>query len=181
VVIPRLCAHFSPLPPDTPERKKDRWPVFLSQWTRGANIILEIIERMTFSRRNAMPRRPEDDDAFEEERPRSGSRRDDDDDDDDRPRRRRRDDDDDADDLPRIRKKPMSGLDGTFANTSLPILIIFGMCCSGIALILSIVGLATCHDPTARKNATIVLIISIVFVVIWNVVYCAGEGMHEFK
>jgi hypothetical protein len=83
--------------------------------------------------------------------------------------------DDDLDDLRPIRKNTLSGLDSTFATTSFPLLILFGVCCSGIALILSIVGLATCKDPTARKNATIVLIISIIFVVIGNGVYCAGQ------
>src|SRR5437870_1870287 len=93
-------------------------------------------------------------------------RRDDDEDEDrdeeeDRPRRRRRRDDDD-DDLPVRRKKTLSGLDAMYHDTSLVILILFGCLCGWIAVILSVIALATCKDETAKKNATIVLIIAVV-------------------
>jgi hypothetical protein len=88
------------------------------------------------------------------------SRDEDYDDDDDRPRRRRRDDDDD--DSSDIRSKKLTGMDGMFGNTNIVMLILFGFCCGGIALILGIVGLATCKDPKARTNAMIVTILGAV-------------------
>ena len=76
-----------------------------------------------------------------------------------RPSRRRDDDDDDVAD--RIRRRPaqLSGLDGTFANTNIVVLVLFGICCGDIALILGIVGLCICKDELARRNALIVTII----------------------
>jgi hypothetical protein len=71
------------------------------------------------------------------------------------------DDDEDDDDMPSVRKKePLSGLDGFFANTSTVVLVIFAFCCGTIALILSIIGLITCKDETAKSNARLVLIIT---------------------
>ncbi len=82
------------------------------------------------------------------------------------------DDDDDMDDLPPVRKKELSGMDGFFTNTSFPVLMLLGVCCSFIAGILSIVGLATCKDPTAKQNAMTTLIVSVIFFVIWNTLNC---------
>jgi len=76
--------------------------------------------------------------------------------------RNRDDDDDDID----VGKKPLSGLDGMFANTNMAILIIFGCCCGGIAAILGLVGVLTCTDPKAKSNATIVMIIGAVSMVL---------------
>ena len=53
----------------------------------------------------------------------------------------------------------LSGIDGMFANTNIVVLILFGFCCNGIALILGIVGLITCKDEVAKRNALIVTII----------------------
>ena len=53
----------------------------------------------------------------------------------------------------------LTGLDRMFARTNFVLLILFGICCNGIALILGIVGLIVCKDPTARTNALIVTII----------------------
>jgi uncharacterized membrane protein len=75
----------------------------------------------------------------------------------------RYDDDDNADDvdLPRRRSKPQVGwLDQQFRDTHVIILVLFSLCCGWIALIFGIVGVATCKDPTARTNATIVLVVS---------------------
>jgi hypothetical protein len=96
------------------------------------------------------------------------------------PRRRRREDDEttdqsrrrddlDFDDDTDVRLPPphqLSGLDGTFANTHIVALVIFSLCCGGIALILGIIGLITCKDPRARQNALIVTIISGIFTVL---------------
>jgi len=46
-----------------------------------------------------------------------------------------------------------------FANTNIVLLILFSFCCNGIALILGIVGLITCKDELAKRNAMIVTII----------------------
>ena len=85
------------------------------------------------------------------------------------PRRRNRRDDDDYDDVAdRIRRRPAqrSGLDGTFADTNIVVLVLFSFCCGFIALILGIVGLCTCKDELARRNALIVTIISGVLTVV---------------
>ena len=74
-------------------------------------------------------------------------------------------DDEDDDDLRPVRKRELSGLDGMFANTNMVVLVLFGLCCNGLCflpLILSIIGVTTCTDETARSNAKIVMIISIV-------------------
>jgi len=89
-------------------------------------------------------------------------------------------DDDDDDDLPPVKKKePLSGMDGFFGNTNIVVLVIFGFCCSGIALILGIIGLVTCKDPKAKSNATIVCVIGGIMVVVWTVLNIVGRGMQH--
>ncbi len=51
-------------------------------------------------------------------------------------------------------------IDKTFKNNAIIVLIIFSVCCNGIAVILGIIGVILCKDPVAKKNAIIVLIIS---------------------
>jgi hypothetical protein len=80
----------------------------------------------------------------------------------DRPRRRRRDEEDEPyrrreyDD--RFRQR--SWLEKELINTNIVILVIFGFCCNGIALIFGIIGVLTCQDPEAKQKALILLIIS---------------------
>ena len=50
-----------------------------------------------------------------------------------------------------------------FFNSNIVILIIFSICCSPLAFILGIVGLITCTDATAKRNALIVTIIGAIF------------------
>lgn len=71
---------------------------------------------------------------------------------DERPSRRRRDDDDDA-------PAQLGPLDKMFRDTNIVFLILFGLCCRGLALILSAVGYFTAKDPKAKKNALIVMCI----------------------
>ena len=84
-----------------------------------------------------------------------------------RPRRTSYDDDenDDYEDRPR-RRRPISSddswLDQQFANTNIAVLVLFGLCCGWIALVFSIVGVAACNNPTAKQNALVVLIVSII-------------------
>jgi hypothetical protein len=110
-------------------------------------------------------RRDEDDEGYAEA-PRARRRRDDDEEDEPRPRRRPRDDDDDYGDRPRRRPKQLTGLDATFANTNVVLLILFACLCNGIALILGVVGLIVCKDPTARQNALITTIIGAILTVV---------------
>jgi len=88
-------------------------------------------------------RRPKDE---EEDEPEEGPRR----------RKRPRDDDDDDD-------RPSSGalgpLDKTFRDTSIVMLILFALCCRGIAFILSLICLITAKDSKAKTNALVVLVI----------------------
>ena len=41
------------------------------------------------------------------------------------------------------------------------LLIIFSICCNGIAFILGIIGLIVCTDPIAKRNALIVTILGV--------------------
>ena len=56
----------------------------------------------------------------------------------------------------------LSWIDKTFKDTSVLVLVLFAFCCGGIALILGIVGVVMCKDPVAKKNAILVLILSII-------------------
>jgi hypothetical protein len=102
------------------------------------------------------PRRRRDDEYSDEPRRRD---RDDEDDDYDRPRRRSRDDDDYLD----VRRRPPSGMDNFFSN-NLALAIILLLCCTPVALILGIIGLATCKEEDARRRALVITIISGIFV-----------------
>jgi hypothetical protein len=53
-------------------------------------------------------------------------------------------------------------LDKMFRDTNIVILILFGLCCNGIAFILGLIGLLTAKDPKAKSNALIVTIIGAV-------------------
>ncbi|MFL5330917.1 MAG: hypothetical protein ACJ8C4_18640 [Gemmataceae bacterium] len=56
---------------------------------------------------------------------------------------------------------PQQGpLDKMFRDTNMVILIIFALCCSLIALILSIICFTTAKDPEAKAKAQTVLIVS---------------------
>jgi hypothetical protein len=53
-------------------------------------------------------------------------------------------------------------VDGFF-KSNIVILIVFSFCCSFIAFILGIVGLITCTDPVAKRNALVVTILGALF------------------
>jgi predicted Zn finger-like uncharacterized protein len=107
---------------------------------------------------------PEQEREPEEERPRKKKKK-----------KKRRSYDDDED------RGRGGGLDGLFAGMSLPVVILFPLCCGVIALVLSIIGVATCRDPQARANAQLVLIISLVssaIGIISNLIYfLSGPGI----
>jgi len=99
-----------------------------------------------------------------------------DDDTDDRPARRRRDDDDDYDDRP-SRGGAKGPLDNMYANTSMVVLILFAVCCNGIATILSLIAFLTAKDPKAKSNALVVLIVAGILTavgIVVNVMYGLG-------
>ena len=79
---------------------------------------------------------------------------------------RRRSDDDDYDDDYDDRPVPLGPLDKTFRDTNIVVLVFFGLCCGIIAFVLALVALLTGKDPKAKSNATTVLVISIVMIVI---------------
>ena len=98
-----------------------------------------------------------------------------DDDDDDLPRRRPREEDDD-DERPRRRRRSggdgdLGPLDGMYRDTNIVVLVLFGLCCSGIAFIMSLIALITAKDPTAKSNAMICMIVAIVVQVLGGVGY----------
>jgi hypothetical protein len=77
---------------------------------------------------------------------------------------RERDDDyeGDYDDRPRRSGGQMGPLDGMYRDTNIVVLVLFGLCCGGIAFILSLIAFLTAKDPKAKSNAMIVLIIGAV-------------------
>jgi hypothetical protein len=82
------------------------------------------------------------------------------------PRRRHPEEDEyGGEDLPPP-PRPLNWLDKQFSQTSLVVLVLFPLCCGIIALVFGIIGVAACEHPKARKNAIIVLVISIVWILI---------------
>jgi hypothetical protein len=55
----------------------------------------------------------------------------------------------------------MGWLEQQFANWNIIILVIFGICCGGLAAIIAAIAYFTSTDPKAKQNALIVLIIGI--------------------
>ena len=78
------------------------------------------------------------------------------------------------DDLDRIRRRPQGGMDGFFLNTNMVLLVIFGFCCGGIAMIVGIIGLCICKDPDAKQRAMVVTIIGAIMAVL-NVIATFGQ------
>jgi hypothetical protein len=76
----------------------------------------------------------------------------------DEPPRRRPDDRRGEEDYPDVRLR-RTGMDAFFGDTNMVLLVFLALCCNGVALILGIVGLATCKDPQAKQNALVVTII----------------------
>jgi hypothetical protein len=71
----------------------------------------------------------------------------------------------------------MSWLEQQFANTNIVILIIFSVCCSGLAAILAAVTYFTGTDPKAKQNALIVMIIGAICALGGGPLICCGSGM----
>ena len=88
----------------------------------------------------------------------------------------RRDDYDDRDDEIR---KPLGPLDKMYRDTNIVVLIFFGLCCGLIALVLSLVALLTGKDPKAKSNATVVLVISGIMLVIGIIVQILAATMQQ--
>lgn len=86
-----------------------------------------------------------------------------DDRDDDRPSRRRRDDDYDD-----RRPAKAGGMDGFLGNTPVAIIlaIVFFCFCPLAGLIIGGIGMAQCKDPGAKRNAMIMLVLSLLGIVV---------------
>ena len=86
--------------------------------------------------------------------------------------------DDDDEDTPSIRKnQPLSGMDAFFGNTNMALLILLACCCNGVALILGIIGLATCTDEKAKSNAKVVTIVAGILTVLGLISWIAQVMM----
>jgi hypothetical protein len=128
-------------------------------------------------------RRGDEDDEGISKSPRARRRREDDEDDRvseaPRARRRPRDDEDDYDERPRRRRRIVrdepTGLDATFANTNIVMLVLFACLCGDIALLLGIIGLVVCKNDKARTNALIVTAISAVRVAVLVIAIIASN------
>ena len=119
------------------------------------------------------PRRRREDEDEEDQPPPRRSRRYDEEEEDDPPVRRRYEEDEEEEDYdPRPRRRPLrprraqlTGMDSFFTSTNIVVLVLFSCFCSGLAVILGIVGLATCKDERAKSNALIVTIIGAIVAV----------------
>jgi hypothetical protein len=90
---------------------------------------------------------------------------------------------DDFDDRPVSgTERPAGGMDGFFANTPLAIIlaIVLFFCCWPIGLVLGIIGVATCKNPDAKRNAMIMLGLSVLAIVI-SIIYYAVMGAAAFQ
>lgn len=80
---------------------------------------------------------------------------------------------DDFDDRPRGTGE-LGPLDKMFRDTNIVILILFSVCCNGIALILGLVCYFTAIDPKAKSNALMVIIIGGALTVLGIIAQFAG-------
>jgi hypothetical protein len=65
-------------------------------------------------------------------------------------------------------------LDKMFRDTNIVLLVLFGICCRGIALILSGICFFTAKDPKAKSNAIIVMCIDGALIVLAIILNVAG-------
>jgi len=78
----------------------------------------------------------------------------------------------------RIRQQPPNWIEQQFKNTNIVLLVIFSVCCSLIALVFGILGLAMSKDPEAKQKALVVTIIagiSFAVGVVWQVVQMGAQ------
>lgn len=78
------------------------------------------------------------------------------------------------DEVLRGKRDEKSWIDQQFADTSMLVLVVAPLCCNLFALIFAVVGVATCQHPTARRNAFILLAISIVWIAVWFLISLTG-------
>ena len=64
---------------------------------------------------------------------------------------------DDYDDRPA--RAEYGPLDKTFRDTNIVVLVLFALCCRGLAFILGLVCYLTAKDPKAKSNALVVVLI----------------------
>jgi hypothetical protein len=83
---------------------------------------------------------------------------------------------DDFDDRPYRGPAELTGLDKFFANTPVAIIlsIVFFFCCAIAGVGLGIAGVATCKNPDSKRNATIMLALGALAIVLNIVLYATG-------
>jgi hypothetical protein len=60
-----------------------------------------------------------------------------------------------------VRRHRRNWLDDQFGGTAIWVLVLFAFCCGLIAFAFGLAGVIGCNDPRAKRNALIVLIVSI--------------------
>jgi hypothetical protein len=73
----------------------------------------------------------------------------------------------------------MNFFDRTFGNTNIVILILFALCCGGIALVFGILGIILCTDREARQRAILVVVIEVIAGVIWGALSVGSALMNK--
>jgi hypothetical protein len=62
-------------------------------------------------------------------------------------------------DVSRPPRRELGWLDRQFLDTSIVVLVIFSLCCNGIAFAIGLAGFIACKDPEAKQKAMITMII----------------------
>jgi hypothetical protein len=60
-----------------------------------------------------------------------------------------------------VRRYKRNWLDDQFGGTAIWVLVLFAVCCGYLAFAFSLAGVIGCNDPRAKRNALIVLCISV--------------------
>ena len=81
----------------------------------------------------------------------------------------------------RIRQQPPNWIEQQFKNTNIVLLVIFSVCCSLIALVFGILGLAMSKDPEAKQKALVVTIIAGIMVVLGTIGRVAQVALETAK
>jgi len=62
-------------------------------------------------------------------------------------------------DVSRPPRRELGWLDRQFLDTNIVVLVIFSLCCNGIAFAIGLAGVIACQDPDAKQKAMITMIV----------------------
>jgi hypothetical protein len=68
------------------------------------------------------------------------------------------------------RDRGMNWFDHQFLNTPMVLLILFPLCCGGLAVIFGVIGVIICENHQAKRNAILVLSIGLIWSIIGTII-----------